>query len=191
MAAGMNQRTGSPRITPQPPTATQRWRSPLLLVTLGGLLFALLSGAALLFIPMPPVRRDYWVIAHWIGALATIAPYALFQLRHYARVRPFFMRAPYRVGVHAFFMICGTLLTGLPLVTPLVAGTRTYAIVDLAHIFFGFVFVLLVSAHLALVGAYTLAQEPDAARARSAVRHALIGMSLIALALLYATIRSS
>lgn len=191
MLARMKQRDGWLSVTPQKANATQRWRSPLLLVTLGGLLFALLSGATLLFVPMRPVRRDYWVLVHWIGALATIAPYALYQLRHYARVRPLVLRAPYRVGVHAFFMICGTLLTGLPLVTPLVAGTRLYTIVDLTHIFFGFVFVLLVSAHLALVGAYTLAQEPNAAAARSAVRHALIGMSLIALALLYATIRSS
>ncbi len=191
MLARMKQRNGWLGVTPQKTNASQRWRSPLLLATLGGLLFALLSGATLLFVPMRPVRRDYWVLAHWIGALATIAPYALYQLRHYARVRPFVLRAPYRVGIHAFFMICGTLLTGLPLVTPLVAGTRLYTIVDLAHIFFGFVFVLLVSAHLALVGAYTLAQEPNAAAARSAVRHALIGMSLIALALLYATIRSS
>jgi len=191
MLVRMKLHAAGPLFTPQKSRATQRWRSPLLLVTLGGLLFALLSGATLLFMPMSPIRRDFWVFAHWTGALATIAPYALYQLRHYARVRPFVMRAPYRVGVHAFFMICGTLLTGLPLVTPLVAGTRLYTMVDLAHIFFGFVFVLLVSAHLALVGAYTLAQEPDATAARAAVRHALIGMCLIALALLYATIRSS
>jgi len=191
MLARMKQRKGWTGVTAQKARATQRWRSPLLLVTLGGLLFALLSGATLLFVPMSPVRRDYWILAHWVGALATMAPYALYQLRHYARVRAFVLRAPYRVGVHAFFMICGALLTGLPLVTPLAAGTSAYTVVDLAHIFFGFVFVLLVSAHLALVGAYTLAQEPDPAAARSAVRHALVGMGLIALALLYAAIRSS
>lgn len=180
--------------SPMPPTRIERWRSPLVMVTLGGLLFALLSGSVLLFFAMPRARREYWILVHWVFAMIALVPYALYQLRHWLRVREHARRTHYRVGVHAFFVICGTVLTGLPLVTPLESGTRLYTIVDLAHIFFGFVFVLLVSAHLTLVAVYTVMQsapQDEVQRARAAVRYLTVGASLIAIAGLAAAITGS
>lgn len=167
-----------------PPTRIERWRSPLVMVTLGGLLFALLSGSVLLFFGMPRARRDYWILVHWFFAMLALAPYALYQLRHWRRVREHAQRTHYRVGLQAFFVICGTVLTGLPLVTPLESGTRLYAIADLAHIFFGFVFVLLLAAHLSLVAVYTVTQaapDDEVRSARSAVRYLAVGAGTIAL----------
>jgi hypothetical protein len=147
----------------------QRWRAPLVVVTLTGFAFALVSGSVLLFLGYSLERRDYWELAHWTLALVGLVPYAVYQLRHYLRVREFAQTTHYRVGLQAFFMICGALLTGLPLITPLEKGTTAYTAVDLAHMFFGFVFVILLSAHLTLVGLLTVARAPaesaDAARA--------------------------
>lgn len=171
-----------------------RWRSPLLAITLAGLLFALLSGSALLFFGMPRSRREYWVLVHWLFAMLALLPYTLYQLRHWLRVRRHARRTHYRVGRNAFIVICATVLTGLPLVFPLDDGTRLYAIVDLAHIFFGFVFALLVAAHLALVAGIAAAENAngDAGIARTAVRSALAIAAGIAIAgLIVAISRSS
>ena len=180
--------------SPMPPTRIERWRSPLILVTLGALLFALLSGSVLLFFGMPRARREYWVLVHWLAAMAALVPYALYLWRHWQRVREHARLTHYRVGLHAFIIICGTVLTGLPLVLPLEAGTRAYTIVDLAHIFFGFVFVLLVSAHLTLVAVLTVTRAAggdEVRQARAAVRRLLIGATLVALAGLVAAIKGS
>ena len=40
-----------------PPTRIERWRSPLVMVTLAGLLLALLTGSVLLFFAMPRELR--------------------------------------------------------------------------------------------------------------------------------------
>lgn len=175
------------------PTRIARWRSVLLTVTLGGLLFALLSGSALLFFGMPRARREYWVIVHWLAAMVALVPYALYQLRHWQRVRLFGRPTHYRVGLHAFFMMCGTVLTGLLLVLSLTGGTRLYSAVDLAHIFFGFVFALLIAAHLTLVAVLTVTQVPpaEAPAARAAVRWALVAFALLAIAGLGVAITSS
>ncbi|MGD9598211.1 MAG: hypothetical protein AB7G76_11675 [Steroidobacteraceae bacterium] len=166
-----------------PPTRIERWRSPLILVTLGALLFALLSGSVLLFFGMPRARREYWVLVHWLIAMVALVPYALYQWRHWQRVREHAKLTHYRVGLHSFFMVCGTVLTGLPLVLPLEPGTRAYTIVDLAHIFFGFVFVLLVSAHLTLTAVLTVtrATEGETRQARAAVRRLVVGATVVAL----------
>lgn len=176
-----------------PPTRIQRWRSPLILVTLGGLLLALLTGSVLLFFGMPRARREYWILVHWLVAMIALVPYALYQLRHWLRVREHAKLTHYRAGLHAFYTICGTVLTGLPLVLPLEDGTRLYTIVDLAHIFFGFVFVLLVSAHLTLVAVLTVTRTPDSElqHARAAVRYLVVGAAGIALAGLVVAIRGS
>jgi hypothetical protein len=164
------------------------------MVTLGGLLLALLTGSVLLFFGMSRAKREYWVLIHWLGAMIALVPYALYQLRHWQRVREHAQRTHYRVGLHAFFVICGAVLTGLPLVAPLESGTRLYTVVDLVHIFFGFVFVLLVSAHLTLVAVFTVMQsgpEDEIRRAHAAVRYLTVGACLIALAGLVAAIRGS
>lgn len=174
-------------------TRIARWRSVLLAVTLAGLLFALLSGSVLLFFGMPRARREYWVLVHWLAAMAALVPYALYQLRHWQRVRPFGRPTHYRVGLHAFFMMCGTVLTGLLLVLRLAGGTRLYTAIDLAHIFFGFVFALLIAAHLTLVAVLTITQVAagETQAARSAVRWAIVVVATLAIAGLGVAVTSS
>lgn len=166
----------------------RRWRSPLIVITLSAFAFALLSGSLLLFAGGYLERREYWGLVHWTLALTGMAPYAVYQLRHYLRVRQYVQQTHYRVGLHAFFMIVGTLLTGLLLVWPLERGTDLYTITDLAHMFFGFVFVILLSAHLTLVGLLTLARAPagEAAAARASLRRAFLAAAALVLAVLLA-----
>ena len=138
----------------------QRWRSPLAIAAVAGLIFALLSGSVLLFFVLPPLTREYWVLVHWVLALVALVPYAVYQLRHYLRVRQYAQQTHYRVGLHAFFLVCGAIVSGVLLITPLERGTSAYSTVDLAHIFFGYAFTLLVSAHLTLVALLTMSRAP-------------------------------
>lgn len=177
-------------IEPEGAAQARRWRSPLIVVTLAGFVFALLSGCLLLFAGGYLARREYWGLAHWVPALAAMAPYAVYQMRHYLRVRQYVQQTHYRVGLHAFFSICGTLVTGLLLVWPLGRATQLYTAVDLAHMFFGFVFAILLSAHLTLVALLTVARMPagESAVARVAVRYLFVAASFLVLAALAAAV---
>jgi hypothetical protein len=153
----------------------RRWRSPLLVATLAGFVFALASGSLLLFYGGYLERREYWGLVHWLGAVAGLAPWAVYQLRHYLRARQFAQTTHYRVGLHAFLILCATTLTGVPLIMPLRPGTLAYTSVDLLHMFFGFVFAILLASHLTLVATITLARS--APRARESIRY-LIAMAV-------------
>lgn len=156
---------------PDPVAQIERWRSPLVAIALAGLAFALVSGSVLLFLGSFVERRDYWSLVHWLLAMVALVPYAIYQWRHWLRVRQYVQQTHYRVGLHAFYLVCGTVVTGLVLLLPLTADGTTYTVVDLAHMFCGFVFVLLVSAHLTLVALLTSARapDPDKPRARGSV----------------------
>lgn len=168
----------------------RRWRSPLIVVTLAGFVFALLSGCVLLFAGGYLARREYWGLVHWLPALAAMAPYAVYQRRHYLRVRQYARQTHHRVGLHAFFAICATLVTGLLLIWPLGRATDLYTAADLAHMFFGFVFAILLSAHLTLVALLTVgrAAAGEAAAARVAVRHLFVAAASLSLAALAAAV---
>jgi hypothetical protein len=168
----------------------QRWRSPLAIATVAGLLFALLSGSLLLFFMLAPATRDYWVLVHWVLAVLALVPYAVYQLRHYQRVRQHAQLTHYRVGLHSFFLICGTTLSGLLLVTVLRSGTLPYSVIDLLHIFFGYAFTLLISAHLTLVALRTMASSPidEAGFAAASIRLLFSIASIVALGALAVTI---
>lgn len=142
----------------------RRWRAPLVTLTMLGWITALLSGSVLLFLILSPAAREDWVLIHWTLGLAGMLPWAVYQLRHYLRVRPFARQTHYRVGLHAFFLVCGAVLSGVLLIAPLSRGTAAYSTVDLIHIFFGFAFTLLLSAHLTLVGILTLSRADETTR---------------------------
>lgn len=179
-------------LEPEGAAQARRWRSPLIGVTLAGLVFSLLSGCVLLFAGAYLERRDYWGMVHWIVALAVMAPYAVYQLRHYLRVRQYVRQTHYRVGLHAFLSMCGTVVTGLALVWPLQRVPGLYGVVDLAHMFFGFVFAILVSAHLTLVALLTVARAPagEDGVARTAVRRLLWTAALLTFAAFAVALRA-
>ncbi len=168
----------------------RRWRAPLVMLALVGLSFALVSGSVLLFFGSFVERRDFWSLTHWLLAMLGLLPYALYQLRHYLRVRQYLQQTHYRVGLHAFYMIVGTVLTGLALLLPIAAGGLSYTIVDLAHMFFGFVFTLLVSAHLTLVALLTVSRAPETGKsaARASVRYLAIAVTAATVAVLAASL---
>ncbi|HKZ73974.1 MAG TPA: hypothetical protein VJ011_07915 [Steroidobacteraceae bacterium] len=142
----------------------RRWRSPLLVATLAGFVFALASGSVLLFYGGYLERREYWGLVHWVAGVTGLVPYAAYQWRHYRRARQFSQATHYRAGLHSFFILCATVLTGVPLITPLQRGTVEYTVVDLAHMFFGFVFAILLASHLTLVAVITVSRVPPEMR---------------------------
>jgi cytochrome bd-type quinol oxidase subunit 2 len=99
----------------------------------------------------------------------------------------------YRVGLQAFFLVCGTVLTGLVLLLPLAPDGTAYTVVDLAHMFCGFVFVLLLSAHLTLVALLTTARAPEAekTRARASVSRLATVVTLLTCVVLAAAIAAA
>lgn len=175
---------------PDPVAQIGRWRSPLVSLALAGLSFALVSGSVLLFFGSFVARREYWGLVHWLLAMLALVPYALYQWRHWLRVRQYVQQTHYRVGLHAFFMVCGTVVTGLVLLLPLVPGGTAYTVADLAHMYCGFVFVLLVSAHLTLVALLTMTRAPEAekTRARASVARLATAVTLLTCAVLAAVI---
>jgi hypothetical protein len=172
------------------PSQTQRWRSPLAIATVAGLFIALLTGSVLLFFILTPATRDYWILVHWSLAALLLPPYAVYQLRHYLRVRAYVRQTHYRVGLQAFFLLCGAVLSGLALVLPLRSGGTAYSAVNLGHIFFSYAFTLLVSAHLTLVALRTAAQAQagETEQARSAIRRLFATAAAIGMLTLLAAI---
>lgn len=170
----------------------RRWRSPLLVVTIAGFACALLSGSVLLFAGGWLENRDAWSLVHWALALVAMVPYAVYQRRHFLRVGQYARQTHYRAGLHTAVAIGGTFLTGLPLIGPLARGTSFHTAVDLAHMFFGFVFAILLSAHLTLVALITVSRVPpdEAAIARVAVRNLLALAAGLALAVLLVAARA-
>ncbi|MEZ5500811.1 MAG: hypothetical protein R3E77_15465 [Steroidobacteraceae bacterium] len=138
----------------------RRWQSPLIVTTLAGLLFATLTGSLLLFFGAGLADRNYWEFVHWMPAAIVLPVYASYQLRHYLRVRAPARPTHYRVGLHAFYLMCGASLSGLALLVPAVGYGSGYVTLDLLHIFFGYGFVLLLSAHLTLVALLTVGRLP-------------------------------
>jgi hypothetical protein len=175
---------------PEPTDQIRRWRSPLVVLALASLAFALVSGSVLLFFGSFVASREFWGLTHWLLAMVGLLPYALYQLRHYLRVRQYVQQTHYRVGLHSFYMVCGTVLTGLALLLPLAADGTAYTVMDLAHMFFGFVFTLLVSAHLTLVALLTVSRAPEAekTRARASVAWLAGAVSVVTIAVLVASI---
>ena len=134
----------------------RRWQSPLAIGTLAGFIFALISGSALLFFPLPADVRAYWSTVHWVVAGVMIVPYTIYQYRHYLRVRGYARQAHYSAGLFSFFAICGSAITGTLLIPQWGLALLRSAPVDVAHIFTSFVFTLLISAHLTLVASVTM-----------------------------------
>ena len=152
---------------PDPVAQIGRWRAPLVALALVGFAFALVSGSVLLFFGGYVERREYWGLVHWLLAMLALPPYALYQWRHWRRVREYVRQTHYRVGLHAFILVCGTVLTGLALLLPFAADGLAYTAIDLAHMFCGFVFVLLLSAHLTLVALLTISRTPPPQQPRA------------------------
>jgi hypothetical protein len=165
----------------------RRWRAPLLWISLGLLAFGTISGAWLFFFGGFMARRETLALGHWILCLLLLAPYAIYQLRHYLRNEDWRGRVHFRLGLTAFFAITALLLSGLPLILwPPGSPGMAVLLADLIHIVASFLLVILLVAHLVLVTRLTLgrrdsdnAAAPPAARA---IRLALLVPVSLALA---------
>lgn len=164
----------------------QRWRAPLLWISIGTLAFGVISGSWLFFFGGFMRERALLAIGHWALCFALLAPYSIYQLRHYLRNRDWRGRVHFRLGLAAFFSIAVLLVSGLPLILwPPGSGGIWGLLADLAHVIASFFLVILVAAHLVLVIRLTMgrrdsdnASAPPAARA---IRLALVLPLLLAL----------
>jgi hypothetical protein len=164
----------------------QRWRAPLLWISIGTLAFGVISGSWLFFFGGFMADRALLAIGHWALCFALLAPYAVYQLRHYVRNRDWRGRVHFRIGLATFFSIAILFVSGLPLILwPPGSGGTWGLLADLAHVVASFFLVILVAAHLVLVIRLTMgrrdsdnASAPPAARA---IRMALVLPVLFAL----------
>jgi hypothetical protein len=164
----------------------QRWRAPLLWISIGTLAFGVISGSWLFFFGGFMRERALLAIGHWALCFALLAPYAIYQLRHYLRNRDWRGRVHFRLGLAAFFSIVVLFVSGLPLILwPPGSGGTWGLLADLAHVIASFFLVILMTAHLVLVTRLTMgrrdsdnASAPPAARA---IRLALVLPVLLAL----------
>ncbi len=164
----------------------QRWRAPLLWISIGTLAFGVISGSWLFFFGGFMAERALLAIGHWALCFALLAPYSIYQLRHYLRNRDWRGRVHFRLGLAAFFSIAILLVSGLPLIFwPPGSGGTWGLLADLAHVIASFFLVILVAAHLVLVTRLTMgrrdsdnASAPPAARA---IRLALVLPVILAL----------
>ncbi len=164
----------------------QRWRAPLLWISIGTLAFGVISGSWLFFFGGFMAERALLAIGHWALCFALLAPYSIYQLRHYLRNRDWRGRVHFRLGLAAFFSILILFVSGLPLILwPPGSGGTWGLLADLAHVIASFFLVILVAAHLVLVTRLTMgrrdsdnASAPPAARA---IRLALVLPVLLAL----------
>lgn len=165
----------------------QRWRAPLLWIAIGTLAFGAISGSWLFFFGGFMDERAVLALGHWALCCALLAPYAIYQLRHYLRNRDWRGRVHFRIGLAAFFSIAILFVSGLPLILwPPGSGGTWGLLADLAHVVASFFLVILMVAHLVLVTRLTMgrrdsdnAAAPPAARA---IRLALVVPVIIALA---------
>ncbi len=170
--------------------ALARWRAVPLWLSLAGFSFGTWTGAALLFFGAFLPERQRLIDWHWIAGLAMLAPYSIYQLRHYLRVRGWTGRAHFNVGLATFCSVVALLLSGIPLIFMQTGGTWFEAL-DLAHILVSFAFLILICAHLALVTRLTLAKQgetPSQISALRAVKLALWLPPIIGLAALLAAV---
>lgn len=165
----------------------QRWRAPLLWISIGTLAFGVISGSWLFFFGGFMRERALLALGHWALCFALLAPYSIYQLRHYLRNRDWRGRVHFRLGLAAFVSIVVLFVSGLPLIIwPPGSGGIWGLLADLVHVIASFFLVILVAAHLVLVIRLTMgrrdsenASAPPAARA---IRMALLIPALAALA---------
>jgi len=168
----------------------QRWRAPLLWISIGTLAFGVISGSWLFFFGGFMRERALLAIGHWALCFALLAPYSIYQLRHYLRNRDWRGRVHFRLGLAAFFSILILFVSGLPLILwPPGSGGTWGLLADLAHVIASFFLVILVAAHLVLVTRLTMGRrDSDNASAPPAARAIRLALVLPVLLALLATI---
>lgn len=127
--------------------AAARWRAPLLCVVLAVLYLLSFTGFARFF--ARPIVPESLGPAHlWIG-VATLLPLAVYQIGHVRRALPFWGAFHFWLGVGAMATFLLTVLSGL--IEPIFGDTPQGTIM-LAHVLASFAFLIVLSAHLAVVG---------------------------------------
>ena len=130
-----------------PTVEAARWRAPLLWGVFAALYLLTFTGFARFF-ARPLVPEDLGSAHLWVG-VATLLPYSVYQLRHFRRAWRYRGAFHFWLGVGAMATFLLTVLSGV--IEPLF-GDTPQGTVMLAHVLASFAFLIILSAHLAVVG---------------------------------------
>ena len=116
-----------------------------------------LSGFALLF-ARAWLNDHSWIgYSHWILGLVALAPYSVYQLRHFWRVRSRSGALHYKLGLCTCLAFLGSALSGA---WP--EMVRNSTLVSLVHSMTSFAFLIFITSHLVLVVRVFLARRASA-----------------------------
>ena len=172
--------------TPQKHDSAAAWRSPLLLATLSLLFFLTATG---IYIFLAPRERtalaiaQYSVLLHTILGFAFIAPYLVYQTRHFLATwrHPLWYVA--MMGYTSGIALLVTVVSGVVLTIEALFATRITPAWDLTHTILGIGMGVLVGVHLAEAAFVRGRGKIDGAAIRAGARRALGISSACAIAL--------
>lgn len=114
-------------------TRAQEWRSSLLLVTAGLLLFETLTGLSLYFLPFS-VPNQIMVLLHTVLGLVFVVPFAWYQIRHWLLYRTAKMHHVKLTGYLAMIAVVVAGVSGLVLTYQALFQIKISKAWDMAHI---------------------------------------------------------
>jgi hypothetical protein len=109
------------------------WRSRLLALVAGLLLFETLTGLSIYFLPFS-VSNQVMVLVHTIAGLVFLLPFAWYQTRHWQQYRRMQMSHVVLTGYFALVVTLVAVVSGLVLTYQAVLATRISYAWDLVHI---------------------------------------------------------
>jgi hypothetical protein len=129
----------------------RRWRAPLVTSVIHLLMFESVSGFLLFFFGPFMGNTTTLGAVHWWVGVGFLAPYSLYQLRHYWRVRTHTGKFHFNLGLSSFVLMDIVIVTGVLMWLAESRLTNYYGWVDLAHVVIGFALLIMLSTHLVLV----------------------------------------
>ena len=129
----------------------RRWRAPLVTSVIHLLMFESVSGFLLYFFGPFMGNTTLLGAVHWWIGVGFLVPYAIYQLRHYLRVRNQSGKFHFNLGLSSFVLMCIVIASGVLMWFAESRQTEYYAWIDLTHIVIGFGLLIMLSSHLVLV----------------------------------------
>jgi len=141
-----------------------RWRSVKIAIVMAGFGAGTVSGLVLYFLEPFVGKLGATGTLHWIVGVALIVPYVVYQWPHYINNRSKADRLHYKAGLWTFLSIVAMVISGIALIFVPFSSDLTNRLIDIAHLFTSFVFIMLLGGHLVLVSKLTLQRTQETGR---------------------------
>lgn len=135
---------------PQPKPSDARWSSALLRFFIALLLFESLTGFSIFFLGRYLPFSHEIFLAHWVLGFSLIPLSLIYLWNHYQRIQSLPKQLIYQLGVLSFYTLFMTIFTGIPLIWQN-ESNAWYQALDLMHLFFSSLFLVVLPTHLFLL----------------------------------------